>query len=98
MSKNFGCYLMFKLDSNISCGSQKLTQLRLNATKSMEQLVVTGIYSKLAKVEHAASKSSQKRVITWGKKLQWNTHKAVNQRRGEWVDKKKQNHIWNDKL
>ena len=65
----------------------------------MEQLVVTGIYSKLTKVEHAASKSSQNTVIAWGKELQWNTHKAVNQRRGEWVDIKRQkNHIWNDKL
>lgn len=65
----------------------------------MEQLVVAGIYSKLTEVERVAAKSSVKTVVAWGTELKWNTHKAINQRRGEWVEEKKQkSHIWNAQL
>ena len=65
----------------------------------MTQLVGAEIYSELPKVERTAAKSSKETVFMWGKELAWNTHKAVNQRYGEWVDTKKaKNHIWNDEL
>lgn len=78
---------------------QNFAQLSTNTIETMERLATSGVCNKMPKVEHGAAKKCQETVTAWGKDLKWNTHRAVNQRRGEWTDSGKgRNHIWNDKL
>lgn len=53
----------------------------------------------MPEVERQAAKASQNTIIKFGKEVLWNTHRAINQRQGNWVDKKKgKEHKWNDRL
>jgi hypothetical protein len=53
----------------------------------------------MSEVEKQAAKTSQDLVFRFGRELRWNTHLAVNQRRGQWVDVKRgKDHKWNDRM
>lgn len=78
--------------------TQKLTKLCLEVTTSIEHLVDTNIYSKMPQIEKLAAAESPATIVQFGK-LAWNTHRAINQRRGHWVDeRKRKDHRWNDRL
>lgn len=87
-----------KHELSLTVLTQKLTKLCLNVTKSIEHLVDTNIYSKMPNIEQLAATESLTTVVQFGK-VAWNTHRAINQRRGHWVDERKsKDHKWNDQL
>lgn len=60
----------------------------------MTQLIKAQVYSQMPPIERIAARSALAIVIKWGTHpVKWNTHKAINQRRGEW-----KSHVWNDEL
>jgi hypothetical protein len=56
-----------------------------------------GVFDKMSEVERSAAKKSTELVASWAK-LQWNTHRALNQRNGEWKEKGGSIYMWNDNL
>jgi len=49
--------------------------------------------------ERDAAKASEKTVHKFGQDVKWNTHRAINERNGYWVDgRRKKEYKWNHKL
>lgn len=74
-----------------------MQKLGLETVSSIRNLTETGIYSQFPELEGKAKSLAKVTVSGWTS-LAWNTHRAINNRRGLHKSSKKIVHNWNEEL